>query len=533
MCLVHALREVLHDADRDGDGAVHLLRTRKLLFMPLANPDGYAWNAQRRPRGGGMKRKNGARTCSPPDTENDGVDLNRNFGYKYAYDNTGSSSRGCSEEYRGTGAFSEPETQAIRAVVAKHRPKIILHWHGWGNDIAFPYSFDWRAPMSNEDLGMYQEFATEMAATNHYASGRAWESVGYTTNGEADDWGWGDAGAVSLTIEVGSSQDGFWPSPARILPIARESAFPARYAAWAAGPVMQLDSISVEANEQGDAGELTLTMQNNGLMPYTQPRLICVQAVPGSGTVLKASAAWSAQAEGGGEGTDGSMKGCVTIQALGKRAAVTLPALGASWTKDQKWIALTITSQPANKVEAAGSHIEAFQLKVYNSIQTVRGCDGLCMCPSADMSLVEFSHECRATVPPGSHCTVAKPAHIGSNWASGVLDEHFKYTATKYSRGGKCTVTSVKRDTLVAVYAECARFGAQSALGFANSESGRVATVTFPCTAGTSYDIFWNAEYMPGRFSFTITEACSGSDCVFAHRHRHSLRWRHKQRRSK
>ena len=68
-----------------------------------------------------MKRKNGAKTCQPPDTENDGVDLNRNFGFKYAYDNIGSSSRGCSEEYRGTSAFSEPETQAIRSVVQKHR----------------------------------------------------------------------------------------------------------------------------------------------------------------------------------------------------------------------------------------------------------------------------------------------------------------------------------------------------------------------------------------------------------------------------
>ena len=28
-----------------------------------------------------------------------------------------------------------------------------------------------------------------------------WESVGYTTNGEADDWGWGVAAAVSLIIE--------------------------------------------------------------------------------------------------------------------------------------------------------------------------------------------------------------------------------------------------------------------------------------------------------------------------------------------
>ena len=44
-----------------------------------------------------------------------------------------------------------------------------------------------------------------MAVTNRYASGRAWESVGYTTNGEADDWGWGAEGAVSLTIEVGGT----------------------------------------------------------------------------------------------------------------------------------------------------------------------------------------------------------------------------------------------------------------------------------------------------------------------------------------
>ena len=102
-------------------------------------------------------------------------------------------------------------------MVVKHKPKAVLHWHGWGNDIAFPYSFDWRAPMSNGDLGMYQEFSTEMAATNHYASGRAWESVGYTTNGEADDWGWGEARAVSMTIEVGSSKDGFWPPPSRVL----------------------------------------------------------------------------------------------------------------------------------------------------------------------------------------------------------------------------------------------------------------------------------------------------------------------------
>lgn len=47
-----------------------------------------------------------------------GVDLNRNYGYKFGstYDK-GSSSDPCGEDYRGPYAFSEPETQAIRNLV--------------------------------------------------------------------------------------------------------------------------------------------------------------------------------------------------------------------------------------------------------------------------------------------------------------------------------------------------------------------------------------------------------------------------------
>ena len=58
---------------------------------------------------------------------------------------------------------------------------------------------------------------------------RAWESVGYMTNGEADDWGWGEEHAVSLTLEVGSSKDSFWPSPSRVGPIAAETVLSATY----------------------------------------------------------------------------------------------------------------------------------------------------------------------------------------------------------------------------------------------------------------------------------------------------------------
>eukprot|EP00962_Isochrysis_galbana_P052246 scaffold23637_cov67-Isochrysis_galbana.AAC.1 len=79
-----------------------------------------------------------------------------------------------------------------------------------------------------------------MTARNGYASGRAWEVVGYTTNGEADDWGWGDEGVFSFTLEVGNSRDGFWPKPERIRPIADQNVWPATYLLAAAGPMMQV-----------------------------------------------------------------------------------------------------------------------------------------------------------------------------------------------------------------------------------------------------------------------------------------------------
>ena len=46
-----------------------------------------------------------------------GVDLNRNYDYKFALDDIGSSSRQCDEDYRGAHAFSEPETQAVKYFV--------------------------------------------------------------------------------------------------------------------------------------------------------------------------------------------------------------------------------------------------------------------------------------------------------------------------------------------------------------------------------------------------------------------------------
>lgn len=49
-----------------------------------------------------------------------GVDLNRNYGYKFGIDNEGSSPLPCAMDYRGKHPFSEPETQAVRNYISWH-----------------------------------------------------------------------------------------------------------------------------------------------------------------------------------------------------------------------------------------------------------------------------------------------------------------------------------------------------------------------------------------------------------------------------
>ena len=543
MCLIAFLRDVLEQAGSGRADALALLQQRKLLFIANANPDGYSWNERTHPRGGGMKRKNGRHTCTRGGAD-DGVDPNRNFGYKYAFDNSGSSSNGCSEEFRGAGAFSEPETQAIRTVTRLHKPAAILHWHGWGNDLAFPFSYDWKAPMAANELGLFQEFASEMTATNGYASGRAWESVGYMTNGEADDWGWGDEHAVSLTLEVGASSDSFWPRPDRIATIAAETISSATYLAWASGPMLQLDSLSLADAADGRRGTLTLRLQNNGLGDVSGEHVACVSK-PASGLAIVPSTQW--------RNRDGQL--CTAVAALPARNYAALPALHLQWTGGgaPRQLEFSLSLEPVQKggsgsaaVEAAssssggggggsGSAAPALSVAVaiQNSAQTLTQCDDLCMCKSADKTRLRYSHECRTALPPGSHCRLAKAAHAGSNWASGVVDEYFEYKATQYLRGGVCQMQSTHRDTLLAVYESCTRFGAQKPVGFANSEGASHASVSFPCVAGGTYFLFWNAEYVPGRFSFSIEERCTGGSCLRAHRMRAQLRRAKKLRRTK
>lgn len=74
--LVYFLWWLLERAAAGDPEALFLLQNRLLYVVPVLNPDGYTFNEEQRPNGGGMWRKN--RRPNPDGSF--GVDLNRNYG---------------------------------------------------------------------------------------------------------------------------------------------------------------------------------------------------------------------------------------------------------------------------------------------------------------------------------------------------------------------------------------------------------------------------------------------------------------------
>lgn len=191
---------------------------RELFFLPVLNPDGYVYNETTNPNGGGMWRKN--RRDNGDGTY--GVDLNRNYGYQWGYDNLGSSPYTGAVDYRGTGPFSEPETQALRDYIESRSFAMAVNYHSYGNLFLYPWGYD---QIYTPDQLYFSGIADSAVTFNGYAPGPGWGL--YVTNGDSDDWGYGEQTTKDLvfafTPEVGSSSDGFWPSTSRIVPMCQEN----------------------------------------------------------------------------------------------------------------------------------------------------------------------------------------------------------------------------------------------------------------------------------------------------------------------
>lgn len=243
----------------------YLTNEREIWFLPVINPDGYAYNESIQPNGGGMHRKNRRDTNCGEGTDR-GVDLNRNYGYGWGANDTGSSPDPCATTYRGNSAFSEPETQIVKDFIENGNFNNVIHYHTYSNVYIHPFG---NATLPEEpDLSTYREIGAEMARHNGYPVGTGYETIGYTVNGDAVDWTYGDQGLISFTPEVGSYSQGFWPSEDEIIPLCQDQVHPNKIFSFVAGSDIILYSYNMNQSNlnPGDEINLDLIIQNRGLV---------------------------------------------------------------------------------------------------------------------------------------------------------------------------------------------------------------------------------------------------------------------------
>lgn len=194
-----------------------LLNSTELYIIPCVNPDGYIYNQTTNPNGGGMWRKN--RKNNGNGTF--GVDLNRNYGYKWGLDNVGSSGTTSSETYRGTAGFSEIETVNMRNFYNQRSIVSTFSFHSYGNYCIHPN--EWEKTNTNPEKALFQQMGAYFTAENGFKYGNVWETLAYLSNGGAGDWLYHEQttkGKIyTFTPEIGASTDGFWPASSRIIPL--------------------------------------------------------------------------------------------------------------------------------------------------------------------------------------------------------------------------------------------------------------------------------------------------------------------------
>jgi hypothetical protein len=194
----------------------NMVDTREIFIAPMINPDGhyyvqlnhsgssdYWWRKNRRYNYDGSY----------------GVDLNRNYGYMWGYDNVGSSPTPNTDVYRGTGPFSEPETQAVRDFAQGRHLILALSYHSYGELLLYPWGY---APILTPDNDLFAALGDTLAYGTGYQVGTS-PALLYATNGDSDDWAYGETTQKDkifcFTPEVNSSaQGGFAPAESYIQP---------------------------------------------------------------------------------------------------------------------------------------------------------------------------------------------------------------------------------------------------------------------------------------------------------------------------
>lgn len=213
---LYVMRRLLDGASSDPVLA-SLVAGREIWIVPILNPDGHVYVEQ---HNGGQSGTWWRKNRRPNADGSVGVDLNRNYGYLWGFDDFGSSPLPPSETYRGTAPFSEPEVAALRDFMGTRAFTTSLSFHSYGSLVLYPWGY---ATLDTPDHAIFRALGDSMAIQNGYRAGNPKNGAIYLTNGAMDDWAYGDVATkpkvYGYTFEVNTAeQGGFAPSDALIGP---------------------------------------------------------------------------------------------------------------------------------------------------------------------------------------------------------------------------------------------------------------------------------------------------------------------------
>lgn len=225
----------------DTDPFIRTLVDRcEFFIIPVFNVDGYVytWSANR------LWRKNLRDNDSNGIiNSNDGVDINRNWGYNWGGE--GASSSPSNETYRGPSAFSEPETRAMRDFFLAH-PNIITHndLHSYSQLILWPWGY---TATPTIDQSTFDLMGNQMASLIQgvygtlFDPGQIYTNI-YPASGVSVDWTYGVQHVLAFSYELrDTGANGFTLPADQILPSCQETLpallYQADYASTISPPV--------------------------------------------------------------------------------------------------------------------------------------------------------------------------------------------------------------------------------------------------------------------------------------------------------
>lgn len=189
-----------------------------IYVIPVLNVDGYVATF----KGQRLQRKNMHPNCN--------VDLNRNYDKGFGM----GVSRSCSgEDYPGSSPFSEPETQAVKKLIASlSQLRLYMDFHSNAQQIMIPYAYTRNHPSSYAKDKQWAQLYSSTLKTVHGSNLPAEDGydLAMGSGGGALDWLCSDS-TVSLVAELrgGSDAMGFGIPSDGVVPSVEEN-----WVAWLA-----------------------------------------------------------------------------------------------------------------------------------------------------------------------------------------------------------------------------------------------------------------------------------------------------------